>query len=822
MFNNNSAFLRYIRFPYSEAFVRLSVFAGLLLLFYVPGLHAATISTHEQEVITIKRGRSIIVDFDENIQTLAQGRSGRFGIVVLTPRRIILNGQSPGATSLTVISESKEITHYLVQVVHDLDLLEEYLKRLDDRIEIVPDTNGDGILLTGTVSSRDVIMKAMEATVRFVGNTSISLGTTPPQTIDVPNARVGQNGLGADNIDQQLIDEINGEIEAEVITNDSGFGNSDVDVVVGTGAQTNIYTENITTGSTRIVNLLVAEDELPPAPRRLEKLLAEIHPDITVSQVNSVFILKGTVDTAAEHVRALVLADRFVGGNGEFDFTVISDKGGVLAGDLTEADEDQLLDQATQLNVPQVPLIGGFGGGGGGGIGGGGGGRGGGGRGGRGGSSITLSTTEIDPKGNLGQNVQRADVITVAGGRVVSMIKVSKQPRVEVQMHIVSIDKDKSRELGVDFDVIAENGEIAFSTVTGGFAGTANVLFDFIDDDPDGITSISSFIRALERKGAAKTLAEPTLTTVSGEAATFLVGGNLPIPSGTNTITTNGVVNTVQRAVTFIEFGLRLIIRPTVLDSGKIAMVLDQELIEPDEASGIVFQGANVPGFTQRSVRTVTESYNDETWAVAGLISQENIKSLSKVPFLSDIPILGELFKIRNNQEVNNELIITVSARELQEGIYGQETLQDKMRQNLPGYERKEVETELHIELTDFASEQMNLPPAERLAVNGIEPVEISMHPVRIIYDQNIKTRPLAAWKKDNHYVTVVQFVNISDQPKKINPEQLKGKWVSIGLDNDELSAKGTDDSSTMAYLVSDQPFFNVLNSVNNISAGDL
>ncbi|MCG8324106.1 MAG: pilus assembly protein N-terminal domain-containing protein, partial [Thiotrichales bacterium] len=65
---------------------------------------------HEQETIEIKRGRSIIMDFDENVQTIAQGRPGRYGVVVLTPRRILLNGQNPGAASLTIISESRKVT----------------------------------------------------------------------------------------------------------------------------------------------------------------------------------------------------------------------------------------------------------------------------------------------------------------------------------------------------------------------------------------------------------------------------------------------------------------------------------------------------------------------------------------------------------------------------------------------------------------------------------------------------------------------------------------------------------------------------------------
>lgn len=781
---------------------------GLLIFLCLPVVYAADIKMHEQQEIIVKRGHSFVMDFQNNVVTVAQGRPDIYGVVVLTPRRILINGQNPGSASLTIIDEMTEVTHYRVQVTHDLTELESYLKRLDPRISIVPDPNGDGIMLTGTVASSDIIQRAVRATVRFIGDTTIQLGANIPQTIEVPNAGLGGGSNTA-----------NGE-GMEVITSDENFTENGVDVVVGTGQPATVFEETGGTDSTRVINLLVAEDELPPAPHRLEELLHEIHPGIKVSRVNNVFILKGEVDTAAQHVRALVLADRFVGGIGELNFTVISDNGGVLAGNLTEVDEDQFLEDLPDLRLPQATISGrngGFGGS-----------TGSSSRGGRRGrSSVTLSTTSIDPKGNLGQNVQRADVITVAGGRIISMIQVLQQPRVEVQLHIVSINRDKSRELGVDFEVIAEGGEIAFSSITGGFAGAANILFSREDPDADGV-DISSFVRALEEHGAAKTLAEPTLTTVSGEAATFLVGGNLPIPGGSDTVVTNGVATTSEREVLFIEFGLRLVIRPTVLESGKIGMVLDQEVIEPDEDSGIVFQGVLVPGFTQRSVRTVTESYNDETWAVAGLISQDNIKSLSKVPFLSEIPILGELFKIRSSRQQNNELIITVSARKLREGVYGQETLQDKMRGRLPGYERisshegdldSENTGSRYMNMVDYAVSQMQIHESRRLDYGGYNHIELAKYPVKIISDRNIKAMPQAGWEKDGIYITAVEIVNISGTSKRIDPAQFHGEWLSVTIEDDNLQPRNGVNSSTHVYLISEDPFYQALNRGRQLSS---
>jgi pilus assembly protein CpaC len=162
-------------------------------------------------------------------------------------------------------------------------------------------------------------------------------------------------------------------------------------------------------------------------------------------------------------------------------------------------------------------------------------------------------------------------------------------------------------------------------------------------------------------------VSEPLLTAVSGEAATFLVGGNLPIPVTTilpGTPTQNALIAT---NVAFIEFGLRIVARPTVLENGRIGIVLDQILTEPDDTAAIVLNGARIPGFKQRSVRTVTESFDAETWAVAGLVADTDTRSAAAVPLLSRIPMLGVLFRNRSEEKTRSELIVTITARKVPE-----------------------------------------------------------------------------------------------------------------------------------------------------------
>ena len=405
---------------------------------------------------------------------------------------------------------------------------------------------------------------------------------------------------------------------------------------------------------------------------QLRQLIGLVDKGVTVDDVNGVIVLRGKVASTAALTRVLSVADRFVGGNGSSSIKVLSDHGGVLAGNINgntdfEPPLDTVISEIGQLNV------GGRGGQGGGGQGGGG--RGAGGRG------VNRSLPIMDAKGNLGQNLQRAGIVSLAGGKVISLIKVIKQPKVEMQLRIVAVDRNKTDRLGIDWRLdgnkislgsfLGENvttlpNASVIRNATGTNAtGSLNVgesnlltLFPTI-----GQFSISTFIRALEEKGASKTLSEPLLTAVSGESTSFLVGGSLPIPVQTvvpGNVNQNAVVAT---NVTYIRFGLQLVVRPTVLENGKVSIVLDQSISEPNYANAFLLNGFQVPTFSSRYVTTITESDSGETWAVAGLLTEEDTKSLKSVPWLSKIPMIGFLFQNKEDTTTRNELMILVNSR---------------------------------------------------------------------------------------------------------------------------------------------------------------
>lgn len=404
---------------------------------------------------------------------------------------------------------------------------------------------------------------------------------------------------------------------------------------------------------------------------RLRPLVNALEKNVTVDNLNGVILLRGTVDTAAAHARVISLVDRFISTTQEPDFKVISDAGGVLAGNLDEKTEFE--PPAQTLAVPRI-AAGGAGGGGAGG-----------GRGGRGGSGQALRQPLMDAKGNLGQNLNRADVVMIADGKAMSLIKVVKTPKVEIQMKIVAVDRDKTDQMGIDWrltSILTSGGTTTgisigslLGSVSGGLpsgldsaSGTINTgdstlvgIGNIIGSDKQ--IGLTTFLRFVEEKGAATTLSEPLLTAVSGESASFLVGGSIPIPVQTlsaGSATQNAVVAT---NVNFIDFGLRLVVRPTVLENGRISMLLDQSMTEPDNGVRIQLLGTFIPGFKQKSVSTVTESASGETWAVAGLLSEEESKVLRKIPILGDMPVFGFLFRNTDDRVNRNELMIIITAR---------------------------------------------------------------------------------------------------------------------------------------------------------------
>ncbi|MDN5484201.1 MAG: type II and III secretion system protein family protein [Pseudomonas sp.] len=164
---------------------------------------------------------------------------------------------------------------------------------------------------------------------------------------------------------------------------------------------------------------------------------------------------------------------------------------------------------------------------------------------------------------------------------------------------------------------------------------------------------VKALINALESSGFAYTLARPSLVAMSGQSATFLAGGEVPIPvpsAGSDTIT-----------IEYKEFGIRLTLTPTVIDHNRIALKVAPEVSELDYSNAIRIQNIQVPALTVRRTDTSVSLADGESFVISGLISSTNRSTIAKLPGLGDIPILGAFFRDSNISSEEKELLMIVT-----------------------------------------------------------------------------------------------------------------------------------------------------------------
>ena len=278
--------------------------------------------------------------------------------------------------------------------------------------------------------------------------------------------------------------------------------------------------------------------------------------------------------------------------------------------------------------------------------------------------SVVLSGTVSNP-----QAAQQADaVVQAAGFKTVNMLQspVSDMTQVQLQVRVAEVSRSKLKEFGSSYasvnstSVFAQGGGPATlggnnqslgSNVLSEFAGSAVNLFLF----NTGLNT-AAFIHALKTNGALRALAEPNLIAMNGQSASFLAGGEFPIPvvqSGQS----SGAVS-----VQFKEYGVRLNFKPTIIDEDHIRLELEPEVSTIDIANGVRFNGFVIPALRTRRAHTGVELRDGQSFALAGLLDNNETRSLSKIPLLGDVPILGNLFKSESFQKQETELMFIITA----------------------------------------------------------------------------------------------------------------------------------------------------------------
>jgi pilus assembly protein CpaC len=193
-------------------------------------------------------------------------------------------------------------------------------------------------------------------------------------------------------------------------------------------------------------------------------------------------------------------------------------------------------------------------------------------------------------------------------------------------------------------------GALQLKTIVGATGGYQNSGADTIYKSGD--TQLTAALRAMERSGLVRTLAEPNLTAVSGETAKFLAGGEFPIPL---------VDSTGKISVQFKEFGIGLAFTPVVMSEGRISLKIETEVSELTDAGAVTLSDIRIPALKKRQAKSTVELPSGGSLALAGLISEDTRQNIDGFPGLKDVPVIGTLFRSRDFTKNETELVVIVT-----------------------------------------------------------------------------------------------------------------------------------------------------------------
>lgn len=242
-----------------------------------------------------------------------------------------------------------------------------------------------------------------------------------------------------------------------------------------------------------------------------------------------------------------------------------------------------------------------------------------------------------------------------APDKVTNGMAVKDSHQVMLEVRFVEASRDAAKELGIGI-LTQKAGEFAFQSAGGIISGLAPALGGQITGSHNGV-ALDARIDALEEDGVIRTLAEPNLVAMSGETASFLAGGEFPIP-------VPGTLGNVT--IEYREFGIGLSFTPTVLDDSIINLKVAPEVSQLDTTNSVRIAGVEVPSLRVRRADTTVELRNDQSFAIAGLLQNTTNNSKSQTPWLGDVPILGALFRSSRYQKSETELMIIVTPRLVQ------------------------------------------------------------------------------------------------------------------------------------------------------------
>lgn len=275
--------------------------------------------------------------------------------------------------------------------------------------------------------------------------------------------------------------------------------------------------------------------------------------------------------------------------------------------------------------------------------------------------SVVLSGST---QSKIAQQVEQ--VVQAAGFKTVNLLAqaVQNTAQVQLQVRVAEVSRNKLSEYSFSPAYQSSPG-------TGGYSNTGTGPYSLTEVDRGNIIgsvantlnlfvmggNAFAFLRALQQQGALRALAEPNLIAMNGQTASFLAGGEIPVPlvtggSGLNTVT-----------IQWKEYGVRLNFKPVIVDEQHIKLELEPEVSTLDYSNAARLNGFLIPALRVRRAKTGIELQDGQSFGIAGLLDNSETKSLGKLPVIGDVPILGNLFKSKSFQRNETELVFIVTTK---------------------------------------------------------------------------------------------------------------------------------------------------------------
>jgi pilus assembly protein CpaC len=282
------------------------------------------------------------------------------------------------------------------------------------------------------------------------------------------------------------------------------------------------------------------------------------------------------------------------------------------------------------------------------------------------GDGVILTGTAANPV----EAQQAGDLAArLAGGadKVVNSIVVRGRDQVMLKVTVAEVSRSIIKQMGIDLSASMNYGTavVNFNNANPFTANNAPLVSGNALTTSFGSTpSVQATLRAMESAGVVRTLAEPNLTAISGESATFISGGEFPIPTGvTCQTTTGGAIGQCVQTVSFKKFGISLNFTPVVLTEGRISLRVMTEVSEVSSENSLNggAGGTTIPSIKTRRVETTLEIPSGGAMAMAGLIQDQTKQAINGLPGLSQLPVLGTLFRSRDFVNKQTELMVLVT-----------------------------------------------------------------------------------------------------------------------------------------------------------------